>query len=98
VRLAPDDAEWIYYWADQWKLDSAGKLAAHGTPVLVFGDYAWGARAPWKNLAEDPLAASIALGELNAPLRLVVPAVASGDSAVAPGAVAPADTTAIKRG
>jgi len=91
VRLGPDDAQWVYGWCDQWKLDGAGKLAAPGTPVLVFGDYAWGARAPWKNLAEDPLAASVALGELTGPMRLVVPAVASGDSAVAPGAVA--DTT-----
>ena len=98
VRLAPDDAEWVYGWCDQWKLDARGALAAPGTPVLVFGDYAWGARAPWKDLAEDPLAASVALGELAEPMRLVVPAVASGDSAVAPGAVAPADTSAVKRG
>ncbi|HEV8479348.1 MAG TPA: L,D-transpeptidase [Candidatus Eisenbacteria bacterium] len=103
VRLAPDDAEWVYGWVDQWRLDPAGKLATPGTAVLVFGDYAWGARAPWKDLAQDPLAASVALGELAAPLRLVVPAVASGDSAVAPGAVAPgavapADTSTVKRG
>ncbi|HKA23517.1 MAG TPA: L,D-transpeptidase, partial [Candidatus Eisenbacteria bacterium] len=85
VRLSGDDAEWVYGWVDQWKLDDRQKLAAPGTPVLVFGDYAWGERAPWKKLGDDPLAATVSEGELSEPLRLVVPAVASGDSAVAPG-------------
>jgi len=73
VRLAPDDAEWVYGWCDQWKLDRAGKLAAPGTPVLVFGDYAWGDKPPWKRLAEDPLAASVPEGEASAALGAASP-------------------------
>ena len=63
VRLAADDAEWIYNWVDQWQLDAQQKLAVPGTPVLVFGDYAWGERAPWKRLAADPLAATVSSDE-----------------------------------
>jgi hypothetical protein len=66
VRLAPDDAEWVYYWVDEWKLKDKHTIAAPGTPVLVFGDYAWKERAPWKRLGEDPLAASISSEEASA--------------------------------
>jgi hypothetical protein len=63
VRLAADDAEWVYNWVDQWQLGDKHKILVNGTPVLVFGDYAWGAHAPWKRLEADPLAASVSVDE-----------------------------------
>ena len=49
VRLLSEDAEWIYNWADQWKLSPDRKtVAENGTPVIVFGDYSYGKTPPWK--------------------------------------------------
>jgi hypothetical protein len=66
VRLAADDAEWVYNWVDQWQLGDKHTILVPGTPVLVFGDYAWKERAPWKNLADDPLAATVSADEASA--------------------------------
>ncbi|HWP45288.1 MAG TPA: L,D-transpeptidase [Blastocatellia bacterium] len=64
VRLLEEDAKWIYHWADQWMLsDSRGSLLAHGTPVIIFGDYQYGKTPPWKRLIEDANAASVSLSE-----------------------------------
>jgi L,D-transpeptidase-like protein len=105
VRLLADDAEWVYNWVDQWKLDAQQKLAAPGTPVLVFGDYAWRERAPWKRLLSDPLAATVSADEASAawtkagtpgPTAPEVPKPAGADTLSAPpdSASAPADTVA----
>ena len=60
VRLFEQDAEWIYNWVDQWKVSDDGEtVLAHGTPVLVFGQYGYGKTAPWKNLVKNPLATTI---------------------------------------
>lgn len=67
LRLHLEDAMWLYEWADQWVLsgDEQTRLA-HGTPVIVFGDYAFGKTAPWKLLPENPEATDIPLTEMNA--------------------------------
>ncbi len=65
VRMTMTDAEWVYNWADQWILGPDGntKLAS-GTPVIVFGEYAYGKTAPWKKLATDPDASTLSVDEL----------------------------------
>ncbi len=65
IRLLEADAMWIYDWAKQWILDASGQNElAKGTPVIVFGDYAFGKKAPWKNLATDPDATTLTVDEL----------------------------------
>ncbi len=71
VRLLESDAIWVYAWAEQWKLSAAGRLAATGTPVVVFGTWAWGKRAPWKRLPEDPTARQLAPEEVEEALRVL---------------------------
>lgn len=65
LRLFMDDAIWLYDYMDQWIL-SSGQLAAKGNPVIIFGDYPWGQRKPWFNLAENPKANDITEADLNA--------------------------------
>src|SRR5215813_5909088 len=59
VRLLEDDARWIFDWADQWVLSKTGGVLAYGTPVVIFGDYTFGAAPPWHRLADDLNATSI---------------------------------------
>jgi hypothetical protein len=47
VRLLARDATWIYKWGDSWVLDAAGQLVQPGTPVVIMGQYAFGAPKPW---------------------------------------------------
>lgn len=65
LRLTEADAMWIYEWAEQWILDASGQNElAKGTPVIIFGEYAYGKKAPWKNLATDPVATTLSVDEL----------------------------------
>ena len=59
VRLYAKDAEWIYYWAEQWMLNEEHKIIAFGTPVVIFGDYPFDGRKPWWNLSENPKALNV---------------------------------------
>ncbi len=86
VRLLEHDAMWVYAWTDQWKLSPDGKLAATGTPVVVFGEWAWGKRAPWKRLPEDSSACLLGPQEIDEALRML----SAGDR---PHFAAAADTT-----
>ncbi len=61
IRFSADDALWFYEWVDTWILSPEEKLLAQGTPVLVFGEYAFGQTAPWKKLPEDKNATTITL-------------------------------------
>lgn len=66
LRLLEDDAKFLYNWADQWTLNKGGAtVKANGTPVIVFGDYKWGGKKPWKNLIQDPKINDISVDELN---------------------------------
>jgi lipoprotein-anchoring transpeptidase ErfK/SrfK len=66
VRLFEKDAMWLYNWGEQWILSPDGReRLAHGTPVIVFGNYDFKARAPWKNLPTDPKATTLTSEELD---------------------------------
>ncbi|HYV92514.1 MAG TPA: L,D-transpeptidase [Chitinophagales bacterium] len=52
VRLNADDAQWIYYWAEQWVL-RCDTIAAYGTPVIIFGSYQFGQRPCWTHLTTE---------------------------------------------
>lgn len=65
IRLLEADAIWIYDWAKQWILAGDGQTElAKGTPVIVFGEYAFGKVAPWKKLATDPNVTTLTVDEL----------------------------------
>lgn len=54
VRLRKEDAQFIYDWANQWKLDKTGqKIEKNGTPFMVFGSYDYNNPFPWQKLGED---------------------------------------------
>ena len=60
VRLQADDAKWLHDWLQSWTLSEDGKrVITRGSPVIVFGKYQYGALPPWKQLADDPCAASV---------------------------------------
>ena len=66
LRLLEKDAKYLYNWADQWTLNKGGNsVKANGTPVIVFGDYKWGEKKPWKNLVEDSRSNDISEEEMN---------------------------------
>ncbi len=70
VRLLEEDARWLYGWSEQWKLSPDGaRILEPGTPVVVFGAYAYGKRPPWKRLAQDPAATSVPFSEIETALR-----------------------------
>lgn len=69
VRLMDDDARWIYDWTASWVLGPRERtVAVHGTPVVVFGDYAYDQPGPWTRMADDPAAALVTASELAAAL------------------------------
>jgi hypothetical protein len=53
IRLFAEDAYWFYQWADQWILSPRQSIIAQGTPVVIYGQYPFGKRKPWRYLAED---------------------------------------------
>ena len=54
VRAYKEDAQFIYDWAQQWKLDNSGqKLIKNGTPFMVFGEYDYMDPYPWQKLVND---------------------------------------------
>ena len=69
VRLLEEDAKWIYDWAEQWTLSKSDKsILTFGTPVLIFGDYAYGEKPLWKRLVDDPIATEISVADTEAVL------------------------------
>ena len=71
MRLLEEDAKWIYEWAEPWMLsrttdESNQEILAYGTPVIIFGNYAYGEKVPWARLVDDPAATSISVGEIDA--------------------------------
>lgn len=60
IRLLSRDAQWLYTWGEEWRLDATGrKVLQHGTPVIILGAYDHEAPPPWRSLAW--LATGIAL-------------------------------------
>ena len=76
VRLTEQDAMWFYDWAEPNKVEHK-KTIAKGTPVIIFGQYEFGAHKPWMALAKDNKATDISEEELNKEVdQLLHPAVA----------------------
>lgn len=76
VRMFGEDAEWLYNWADQWVVsDDEQTIIAHGTPVLVFGSYAYNKTAPWKLLPQNPDATTLSPTELDQALTPALPTI-----------------------
>jgi hypothetical protein len=50
VRLLSVDAQWLYGWGEEWRLDARGQVLTPGTPVLVLGSFDFGATLPWRSM------------------------------------------------
>ncbi|MCG2613182.1 L,D-transpeptidase [Terrimonas sp. NA20] len=59
LRLFEDDAQYLYKWADEWKLKGTDSVVLKGTPVIVFGDYPFDGPKPWLSLVSDAHALDI---------------------------------------
>lgn len=59
LRLTEKDAKYLYDWADEWMIKGTDNILAQGTPVIVFGSYAFGDTRPWWQLINDPHALDI---------------------------------------
>lgn len=78
VRLLEEDAKWIYEWAEPWVLSKQNNsLQAYGTPVIIFGAYAYGEKAPWERLSDDAAATAVSAGEIDGVLNRYSPTIAS---------------------
>jgi len=65
LRLLMNDAKWLYSYADTWVLNPGGATTkAKGTAVLVYGDYPWGKRKPWRKLLNDPNSNNVSVEEM----------------------------------
>jgi len=81
VRLLESDARWLYGWADTWRVAPDHRtVIQEGSPVVVWGRWDWGGRAPWKRLPEDADATTIGDDELAEALRLLGGAKAPPDT------------------
>jgi len=65
LRLLDADAQFLYNWCDQWILKDKNTQIAKGTPVIVYGDYAFGKKAIWNELVNNSNATTITIGQLN---------------------------------
>ncbi len=78
ARLLQPDAEWIYYWADQWILTKDGnRIRAFGTPVIIYGKYDYHSSPPWKQLSVDKDADKINGEELSKTIHKYLPVIVS---------------------
>ena len=59
LRLNDTDAHYLYNWVDEWATKGADEVIAHGTPVVIFGNYPFDGRKPWLALAQNPHALDI---------------------------------------
>jgi L,D-transpeptidase catalytic domain len=66
LRLLEEDARSLYKWADEWKIVGTDDIKSHGTPAIVFGEYNFGGKRPWRKLKDDPHALDIASADLEA--------------------------------
>jgi hypothetical protein len=74
IRLLAEDAEWIYNWAEQWKVAvDSKKITGNGTPVIVFGDYSYGKTPPWKKLISNVHATDLSEKELTEAVEKYLP-------------------------
>jgi hypothetical protein len=66
VRLTEEDATWMYGWVREWRIARNRKtITRKGTPVVVFGEFAYTARRPWLALVQEPGATRLEPQELD---------------------------------
>ena len=66
VRMREEDAFFFYGWADQWKLSNDHQsVVENGTPVIIFGEYNYNIKSPWKNLPTDKYATTLTEEQIN---------------------------------
>jgi len=66
VRLTEEDATWMYGWVNEWRVArNRQTITRKGTPVVVFGEFAYGQRRPWLRLVQEPDATRLAAQELD---------------------------------
>ncbi|HVO73395.1 MAG TPA: L,D-transpeptidase [Ignavibacteriaceae bacterium] len=74
ARLRAEDAEWIYYWADQWIITADGEsMVAYGTPVIIFGKYNFKEKPPWKAMPVNPDTAKYTKADLEKIIKEYMP-------------------------
>ena len=73
IRMNEEDAYFIYHWADQWILEDTSKIAAYGTPLVIFGEYPFGNRKPWFMLTDESKALTISADSLTATVKEFLP-------------------------
>lgn len=56
LRLLEKDAKFLYEWADEWILADSENVQVKGTPVIVFGNYAYDEPKPWLQQIKNPKA------------------------------------------
>lgn len=76
ARLLSEDAEWIYYWAEQWIISKDGeKIIADGTPVIIFGKFNYKVKPLWKYLADDPHSTDISESKIDSIISPFLPVI-----------------------
>jgi hypothetical protein len=76
LRLVERDARWVYDWASQWRLsEDRNRVIAHGTPVVIYGEYPFGSPRPWFSIVQDPRANDVPVATLDSLLDKYLPRV-----------------------
>lgn len=76
VRLMEDDAMWLYDWVEQWRIGADPRVVLrHGTPVVIYGRYAFQEPPPWHRLGRDSTATTVTPAEIDEALDLYLPQV-----------------------
>ena len=73
IRMLQEDAKWNYYWSQQWILINDESIGAYGTPVIIYGEYPFGKRRPWRNLSVNPDTLNISNEELQEIYKCYLP-------------------------
>ena len=85
VRLLEVDAHWMFEWSEEWVPGRGSDVKRYGTPVLIMGDYAYDAPAPWLGLPVDPRADQVTQVEVETALSPHTPVILSRAGSALPG-------------
>lgn len=72
VRLLKQDAVFLYRWTNSWELKDDWTIKQYGTPVIIFGDYAYEEHQPW---FKDGVMRYLNEQELTGQLNLYLPTI-----------------------
>lgn len=64
LRLLEKDAKFLYEWADEWILADEENVKVKGTPVIVFGNYAYDEPKPWIQLIKNSKALDLSQAQI----------------------------------